>query len=239
MPPWKRTHLLRDVPWPRPVAPRSALEGAQAPFLLRVRVQYLPGFAAVCEQCYGGSNIDPGRGIAETIICDGEMPSSLILDCSRWLKSNDWRVNPDEETTNWRARRGKTAHRVRSVDGLRKARKSGLCTRFLLNGQMCLWRGWLDFLAFYAPDPLGMGPPQRAPTAVRVWGSAPGRNRAQWRPDLRAFTSLLTRREGMAKAVPYPYPTVWTFRPINTPKSRVNYGHSSTACFHKKIKDLD
>jgi hypothetical protein len=25
----------------------------------------------------------------------------------------DWRANPDEETTDWRARRGKTAHRVR------------------------------------------------------------------------------------------------------------------------------
>ncbi|EQD75204.1 hypothetical protein B1A_04083, partial [mine drainage metagenome] len=24
-----------------------------------------------------------------------------------------WRANPDEETTDWRARRGKTAHRVR------------------------------------------------------------------------------------------------------------------------------
>ena len=71
-------------------------------------------------RCYEGSNTDPGRVIAETIIYDGEMPSSLILDSSRWLKSNDRRANPDEETTNWRARRGKTAHRVRR-EGMAKA----------------------------------------------------------------------------------------------------------------------
>ncbi len=29
------------------------------------------------------------------------------------MKSINWRANPDEETTDWRARRGKTAHRVR------------------------------------------------------------------------------------------------------------------------------
>ncbi|WP_152976409.1 hypothetical protein [Methyloglobulus morosus] len=32
----------------------------------------------------------------------------------------DWRANPDEETTDWRARRGKTAHRVRR-EGTAKA----------------------------------------------------------------------------------------------------------------------
>ena len=41
------------------------------------------------------------------------IPSSLILDSSRCMKSINWRANPDEETTDWRARRGRTAHRVR------------------------------------------------------------------------------------------------------------------------------
>jgi hypothetical protein len=41
------------------------------------------------------------------------MPSSLILGCSRCPRPFDWRANPDVETTDWRARRGKTAHRVR------------------------------------------------------------------------------------------------------------------------------
>jgi len=41
------------------------------------------------------------------------MPSSLILGCSRCPRPIDWRANPDAETTDWRARRGKTAHRVR------------------------------------------------------------------------------------------------------------------------------
>ena len=39
--------------------------------------------------------------------------SSLILGCSRCLQLITWRANPDVETTNWRARRGKTAQRVR------------------------------------------------------------------------------------------------------------------------------
>ena len=41
------------------------------------------------------------------------MPSSLTLGCSRCMKPIAWRANPDVETTDWRARRGKTAHRVR------------------------------------------------------------------------------------------------------------------------------
>jgi ribosome modulation factor len=41
------------------------------------------------------------------------MPSSLILGCSRCPRLIDWRANPDVETTDWRARRGQTAHRVR------------------------------------------------------------------------------------------------------------------------------
>ena len=47
------------------------------------------------------------------IINNGRMPSSLILGCSRCTKPINWRANPDEETTDWRARRGKTAHWVR------------------------------------------------------------------------------------------------------------------------------
>ena len=39
--------------------------------------------------------------------------SSLILGFSRCPKPINWRANPDEETTDWRARRGRTAHRVR------------------------------------------------------------------------------------------------------------------------------
>src|SRR3954466_13106005 len=41
------------------------------------------------------------------------MPSSLVLGCSRCLQLIHRRANPDEVTTDWRARRGKTAHRVR------------------------------------------------------------------------------------------------------------------------------
>ena len=40
-------------------------------------------------------------------------PSSLILGYSRCPRPFDWRANPDVETTDWRARRGKTAQRVR------------------------------------------------------------------------------------------------------------------------------
>ena len=46
-------------------------------------------------------------------MANGPMPSSLILGYSRCQKPSDWRANPDEETTDWRARRGRTAHRVR------------------------------------------------------------------------------------------------------------------------------
>jgi hypothetical protein len=41
------------------------------------------------------------------------MPSSLILGCSRCPKPIARRANPDVETTDWRARRGRTAQRVR------------------------------------------------------------------------------------------------------------------------------
>ena len=46
-------------------------------------------------------------------MANGQMSSSLILGYSQCQKPSDWRANPDEETTDWRARRGKTAHRVR------------------------------------------------------------------------------------------------------------------------------
>ena len=75
--------------------------------------QSMASSGVACEQYYGGNNIDRGKVMASPITYDGEMRSSLILGCSRWSKPIDWRVNPDEETTNWRARRGKTAHRVR------------------------------------------------------------------------------------------------------------------------------
>ena len=41
------------------------------------------------------------------------MLSSLILGYSQCQKPINWRANPVEETTDWRARRGKTAYRVR------------------------------------------------------------------------------------------------------------------------------
>src|SRR5260370_14199350 len=41
------------------------------------------------------------------------MPSSLTLGCSRCARPVAWRANPDVETTDWRARRGRTAQRVR------------------------------------------------------------------------------------------------------------------------------
>ena len=50
---------------------------------------------------------------------DGRIPSSLILGCSRCTRPIARRANPDAETTDWRARRGKTGgwpwatHRVR------------------------------------------------------------------------------------------------------------------------------
>ena len=46
-------------------------------------------------------------------MANGPMPSSLILGYSRCQRPTDWRANPDEETTDWRARRERTAHRVR------------------------------------------------------------------------------------------------------------------------------
>jgi hypothetical protein len=41
------------------------------------------------------------------------MPSSPNRGFSPYLKPLSWRANPDEETTDWRAVRGRTAHTVR------------------------------------------------------------------------------------------------------------------------------
>ena len=61
------------------------------------------------------------------------MLSSLILGYSRCQKPINWRANPDEETTDWRARRGKTAHRVRR-EGTVKAVLYPYPTRTMANG---------------------------------------------------------------------------------------------------------
>ncbi|ABE36718.1 hypothetical protein DR64_7606 [Paraburkholderia xenovorans LB400] len=68
---------------------------------------------AVCERSCADSFIVRVRVTAFTITGDGQMPSSLILGCSRCPRLIGWRANPYMETTDWRARRWKTAHRVR------------------------------------------------------------------------------------------------------------------------------
>src|SRR5271167_2613508 len=68
-------------------------------------------FAVGCGQCYADKSTDLDN--ANAITNNGRMLSSLISGFSLCLKPTDSRANPDEETTDWRARRGKTAHRVR------------------------------------------------------------------------------------------------------------------------------
>jgi hypothetical protein len=70
-------------------------------------------FAVVYGQCCADKSTDRVRDVACAIINNGQMLSSLILGYSQCQKPIDWRANPDEETTDWRARRGRTAHRVR------------------------------------------------------------------------------------------------------------------------------
>ena len=53
------------------------------------------------------------RTMPYAITNNGRTPSSLLLGCSRCTRPIDRRANPDVETTDRRARRGKTAHRVR------------------------------------------------------------------------------------------------------------------------------
>ena len=77
-------------------------------------------FVVAYGQCCAGKSIDRVREVACAIINNGQMLSSLVLGYSQCQMPIDWRVNPDVETTDWRARRGKTAHRVRR-EGTAKA----------------------------------------------------------------------------------------------------------------------
>ena len=70
-------------------------------------------FAVGCGRCCAGRSTDRVKADAYAITHNGRMPSSLILGCSRCTRPIDWHVNPDVETTDWRARRGRTAQRVR------------------------------------------------------------------------------------------------------------------------------
>ena len=76
-----------------------------------------PRSTALSAVAYGRSCADSitvrGRAVACAITPTGQTRSSLILGCSRWSKLITWRANPDAETADWRARRGRTAHRVR------------------------------------------------------------------------------------------------------------------------------
>ena len=70
-------------------------------------------FAVGCGRCCAGKCTDRVKDDAYAITNNGRTPSSLTLGCSRRLRPIAWRANPDVETTNWRARRGRTAQRVR------------------------------------------------------------------------------------------------------------------------------
>ena len=56
---------------------------------------------------------DPAWGVGETIMSAGPIHSSRPRDCSPCRQPGSWRVNPDEETTDWRAVCGRTARTVR------------------------------------------------------------------------------------------------------------------------------
>src|SRR5207249_6874599 len=70
-------------------------------------------YVVVCVPSCDDSNTDQDKDDASAITPHGRMLSSLILGCSRCTRPISRRANPDEETTDWRARRGRTAHRVR------------------------------------------------------------------------------------------------------------------------------
>src|SRR2546426_5383225 len=70
-------------------------------------------YVVVCVPSCADSNTDQDKDDASAITPHGRMLSSLILGCSRCTRPISRRANPDEETTDWRARRGRTAHRVR------------------------------------------------------------------------------------------------------------------------------
>ncbi len=75
--------------------------------------QSTASFVADCGPCCASSSADRARDDASTIMCDGRIPSSPPLGCSRCPMPIGWRAKPDVETTDWRARRGRTAQRVR------------------------------------------------------------------------------------------------------------------------------
>jgi hypothetical protein len=70
-------------------------------------------FAGGCGRCCAGRSTDRVKDDACAITTNGQMSSSLTLGCSRCMRPIAWRANPDVETTDWRARRGRTAQRVR------------------------------------------------------------------------------------------------------------------------------
>ena len=84
----------------------SMLTGSRSP-------QSTALYGVGCGRCCAGRNTDRVKDDAYAITNNGQMPSSLNLGCSRCLRPIDWRANPDVETTDWRARRGRTAQRVR------------------------------------------------------------------------------------------------------------------------------
>jgi hypothetical protein len=61
----------------------------------------------------GSLHTDQIKAAVYAIINNGRTSSSLTLGCSRCMRPIAWRANPDVQTTDWRARRGQTAHRVR------------------------------------------------------------------------------------------------------------------------------
>ena len=87
-----------------------------------------------CELCCGNSSTDRVKDDVLTITNDGRIPSSLILACSRCLRPINRRANPDAETTDWRARRGRTAQRVR-----REGTASAVPYPYPLAGQRRSW----------------------------------------------------------------------------------------------------
>jgi hypothetical protein len=64
-------------------------------------------FAVVCGQCCADKSTDRIKDVACAIINNGRMPSLLILGYSQCQTLINWRANPDEETTDGRARAGK------------------------------------------------------------------------------------------------------------------------------------
>jgi len=93
-----------------------SLKDGSATSSTRITIPSLPLtalFAVDCGQSCAGAFIGQVKGTVCAITDDGRTLTSLILGCSRWPRPIDRRANPDAETTDWRARRGKTAHRVR------------------------------------------------------------------------------------------------------------------------------